>query len=73
MSILKSLVELKLGDVVVKVERIGVGQCSSLLYVLPRNDLLHSHFHFLRVDGVLNMEEKEYCFTLTRKTQRTYR
>lgn len=44
---------MKLGDVPVQIQGLGVREGPSVFHGFSRDDLLHSHFHFLAVEGVL--------------------
>ena len=44
---------LQLGDVPVQIQGLGVREGSAVLHGFPSDDLLHGHFHFLAVEGVL--------------------
>lgn len=48
-----SLIVLQFGNVLVEIQRVGVGEGSSLRHLPSGNHLLHSHLHLLAADGVL--------------------
>lgn len=57
-----SLIVLQFRNVLVEVQRIRVGEGSSLSHLSAGNHLLHCHFHLLTADGVLQRNtERDFC------------
>lgn len=50
---------LQLGDVPVQIQGLGVREGFVVLHGFPSDDLLHGHFHFLAVEGVLPGEGRK--------------
>ena len=50
---------LQLRDVPVQLQGLGIREGPSVLHRLPSDDLLHSHFHLLAVEGVLPVGSRQ--------------